>query len=321
MRILITGATGFIGRRFVRACQESGIGDISCLVRDRARARGLGLPEDALVDGDLADPDALRRGAAGAALIIHLAASVRALRTADLFAANAGGTRLLLAAAEPSARFVLVSSLAAAGPSRDGRDTDRPAARCSPCSAYGESKRQAELALVADATRTGRSWLVLRPGVVYGPGDAATRVLTAQARAWVTAVPPSPRPLSVIHVDDVCSALLAAVRKPEVQALFLPLVGGVPTDTHSLLTAIAAAHGRRARLLPVPLPIARCAAHLAQAWARVTGRPTFFNPDKVREIGAEGWVGDPEPAARALGFRAQIDLRAGLAALAAVPLR
>lgn len=317
MRILITGATGFIGRRFVHACQESGIGDFCCLVRDRTRARGLGLPERALVEGDLANPDAIRRAAAGAALVIHLAASVRALRTADLFAANAGGTRLLLAAAEPSARVILVSSLAAVGPSRDGRDTARPADRCSPCSAYGESKRQAELALVADASRTGRSWLVLRPGVVYGAGDAATRVLTAQARAWVTAVPPRPRPLSVIHVDDVCAALLAAVRKPEAQALFLPLVGRAPTDTHALLTAIAAAQGRRARLVPVPLPIARCAAHLAQAWARITGRATFFNPDKVREIGAEGWVGDPEPAATALGFRAQIDLRSGLATVVA----
>ncbi len=316
MRVMITGATGFIGRRLVQACLAAGIGDLACLVRDRSRALATGLPEHTLVSGDLADGEALGRAAAGADVIVHLAALTRALCDADLFEANAGGTRLLLASTDPAARIVMVSSLAAAGPSCDGEGTDLLPAQCRPVSRYGESKRQAELAVLADAARTSRAWIVLRPGVVYGPGDAATRVLTAQACAWLTAAPSAPRPLSAVHVDDVCAAIIAAVRNPTENALCLPVVGPEPTDTHTLLRAIAAAHGRRARLMPVPIGLARAAAVLMQAWARLTRRPTFFNPDKVREIAAPGWVGDPEPAARALGFRARIDLQTGMAGLA-----
>src|SRR5690606_37682386 len=245
-------------------------------------------------------------------VIVHLAGAVKALHRADYFESNAQCTERLLRAA-PRARVVLVSSLAAAGPSTDGRGSGAPPDACRPCSVYGESKRQGELALLAGARPPGRAFVVLRPCLVYGPGDAATALLFRQAAAPVCFVPRRPRPLSTLFVADVVAAIRAALTRTDADDAFVPL-GGEVTDTHALLRAIAAARGRRARLVPVPRAVAACAACAADAAARVRGVPGYFSRDKVREVFAPGWVADPEPARTLLGFMARVGLQAGLAA-------
>ena len=107
--------------------------------------------------------------------------------------------------ARRQAKVVLVSSLAAAGPSLDGADSNCGPAACRPVSVYGASKLQGELAFA----ESGLRHLIVRPPVVYGPGDSATRLLFAQALAPLCVVPLRPRPLSIIHVDDLVAALQA----------------------------------------------------------------------------------------------------------------
>ncbi|MCK5945577.1 MAG: NAD-dependent epimerase/dehydratase family protein [Planctomycetes bacterium] len=286
---------------------------LRCLVRDPARAARGGLPEASLVRADLADAacgDAVRAAADGAAVVVHLAGSLKAYDRSGFDEVNVRGTERLVAAvrdAAPDAHFVHVSSLAAAGPSVSGDGTGLPPDRCRTVSRYGESKRLGELAVVgADMPFT-----VLRPPVVYGPNDDATRLLFRQASAWLTAAPPRPRPLSVIHADDVAEALWCAVlRRP--QGAFLPLDGPERTDTHALMRRIAEACGRRARLLPVPMFVAAGAAHAADLWARLRRRASHFNRDKVREIAAPGWVADGAEAKRVLGFEPRVGLDDGL---------
>lgn len=315
--LLITGATGFLGGVLVRRLLAAGVAArrIRCLVRDPARA--VGLPEAALCQGDLGDAagePALRRAAEGIAVVVHLAGVLKGYRAADFDGVNVAGTARLVravAAAAPTAHVLCVSSLAAAGPSVDGATSTLPPERARPVSWYGDSKRRGELAVV----QSGLPWTIVRPPVVYGPGDAATRLLFQQAMAPLVVVPAVARPLSVIHVDDVVAALLAALgRLPP--AAILPLDGPERTDTHALLRAIAAATGRTARLLRVPMALARAAAVAADGWARLRRRPGFFSRDKVREIAACGWVADGAPTQAALGVRPAIGLAAGLAAVA-----
>jgi len=314
--VLVTGATGFVGAELIRVLFASGVApsQLRCLVRDADRAVRGGLPPECVRRGDLTDAASLRAAAADVGLVFHLAGTLKGSRASDYHAVNAAGTRALVLALRAQAarcHVVLVSSLAAAGPSTDGVGTDLPPDRCAPVSAYGESKRQGELALV----QSGLSWTIVRPPVVYGPGDAATRLLFRQACAPLCAVPPRPRPLSVVHVTDVAGALLAAGRvRP--RGAVLPLDGPDRTDTHALLRAIAAACGRRARLVPVPLALAAAAATLADAFCLLTRRASFFNGDKVKELRAPGWVADGSAARRLLALPPAQTLADGLAAVA-----
>lgn len=290
---------------------------LRCLVRDRARAIAGGLPVASLRDGDLGDPGVERelpKAAGGVSIVLHLAGTLKGCRRADYEAVNVGGTARLVravAAVAPRAHFVLVSSIAAAGPSVDGVGTDAPPDRCRPISHYGDSKRRAELEVV----RSVLPWTIVRPPVVYGPGDGATRLLFRQACAPLTAVPPRASPVSVIHAEDVVRALRLAMAAPPAAGVF-PLDGPERTDTHAFVRAIAAACGRRIRMLPVPLVFASAAAAVSDAFAALTHRTSYFNRDKVRELGAPGWVTDGGPAKARLGFEARVRLADGLLAVA-----
>lgn len=309
---VVTGAAGFLGTELVRALLRAGLPPhrLRCLVRDESAALARGLPAPSLRRGDLRDTQTLERLVDGADLVFHLAGTLKAARARDYYAINrdaTDGLARLVAARAPKSFVVHVSSLAAAGPSIDGSGSTAPPAQCTPVSVYGDSKRAGEVAML----RHRPDAVVVRPPVVYGPGDAATRLLFRQALAPVCAVPPRTRPLSVVHAADVVAALLAAARIQPRGEVFA-LDGPQRTDTHALLRAISAAAGRRARLLPVPLWLAGLAALGCDAVAKITGRAGYFNGDKVRELRAVGWVADGTRARDRLGLGPGIDLEDGL---------
>jgi nucleoside-diphosphate-sugar epimerase len=311
-RCFVTGAAGFLGGELLRTLLRSGVTPdrLRCLVRNRESAIAQGVPEQSLVVGDLRDVDAVARAIDGSNLVFHLAGTIKGARREDFLPVNVDATRQLadvIAQRTPSAFLVHVSSLAAAGPSIDGSGSDRPGNECRTISAYGESKRLGELAVAQRVPRHA----IVRPPVVYGPGDSATRLLFRTANAPICLVPPIPRPISIAHVRDVVGALLAvAARQPLGSTMAID--GPDRTDTHALLRAIAAACGRRARIAPMPLSIAAVAALACDGFARATGRLYHFNRDKVRELRAVGWVADSSSLVAATGFCASVRLQDGL---------
>ncbi len=311
--ILVTGATGFVGRALVEHLLASGVepGRLRLLVRDARRAAAVGLPAASLVQGHLAAADAVSAAARGVATAFHIAGAVKAGSRQEFMATNAGGTEIVvraLCAGAPGCRLVHVSSLAAAGPSVHGETSALPPERCRPWSDYGESKRRGELAVQAVGERL--AWVIVRPPVVYGPRDAATRLLFRQALAPLVAVPWRARPLSLIHVRDLVSALALTARASIAQRV-LPVEGPDRHDTDSLACAIAAACGRGARLVRVPLACAWPIALGCDWLGRLRGRPPWFGRDKLRDLRAPGWVADPAPAREALGFVPSIPTAVG----------
>jgi nucleoside-diphosphate-sugar epimerase len=158
---------------------------------------------------------------------------------------------------------------------------------------------------------SGNPWLVLRPPIVYGPCDVATRLLVRQGLAPLVLVPRPKRPLSIAFVGDMVEAIRCAARSTVVHR-FVPIDGAARSDTDALMRAIAATRGRRPRLCHVPTPVIRAAAVAADGWSRLRGRPSFFSVDKIRDLASPGWVAAAGPARELLGFEPSTAISEGL---------
>lgn len=301
MTILVTGATGFVGSAVVRALGARGL-DWRALVRDEQKARALSIPRDRIVLGDLAgDAKAYLRGIDS---VLHIAGLVRG-SSAELDAVNIGGTRRLAEAFEESCagRFVLVSSLAATGPSIDGAASACDVDAAMPVSDYGRSKLGGERVVREIVSR----WLTLRPGIVYGPRDTDVFVLFKMASRGVLPIVGRKSRFSMLHVDDLALCTLAALDAPlEACGRAYPAVHEEVLQQDDWLRRIARAVGRDARLVAMPRAFAWISAAAGEVAGRIRGRAPLFGFDKFREMKGGSWVGDPAPARTALGWSARI---------------
>src|SRR4051812_9915057 len=175
MRALVTGANGFVGSFLTEHLTVSG-DDVRALVRRGADDRWLFGTKATVVNGDLGDATALAAAMDGVEVVFHVAGLTKSARPEPFFAVNERGTALLMDVAarakSPSGEppiVLVVSSLAAAGPSPfpdAPRDEQEPPA---PVSTYGRSKLAGERAARARASRVPLT--IVRPPIVYGPRD------------------------------------------------------------------------------------------------------------------------------------------------------
>jgi len=314
VRAFVTGGTGFVGAHLVQALRAQGDA-VTCLVRTPAKARALGWTDVRLVHGDLDDARALRDGCAGAEVIYHVAGRISACGLDEFMRANRDGTaNVLEAAAErPPRRFVLVSSLAAAGPTRPGAPVEetRPP---SPVTPYGQSKLAAEVLVRAMAF----SWTIVRPPTVYGEWDREVLKAFKLARMGVAPVfGDGSQELSVIYAGDLAAALVAAATAPATANRVYYAAHPVVTTSRDLVRAIGRAVGREPRIVPLPGVLARGLLWTIGTIAHLAGRATLLSDDKAAEFLAPAWTCRPDALTRDAGWRAVTDLETGLRRTAA----
>ncbi len=250
---------------------------------------------------------------AGVDAVVHLAGLVKARSLDGYREVNVRGTERMLDAAQrgaPGALFLLVSSQAAGGPCRDGRPVsgDDPAR---PISWYGQSKREAEEAV---ARLWKGDWIVLRPGVIYGPGDRGLFLYFRMAAAGWIPVPAGATRVQVIGAERAALAIARAASRRDLAGLVGFLSDTEPVTVAGLAGKIAALPRRRARLIRVPNGFVRVLGAAESAVERLTGRSQPFNADKAREILAGDWVCDGAATSRLLGLPEPVPLDDGLRA-------
>ena len=303
--ILVTGATGFIGRRLVNRLTAQGA-EVRCLVR-----REVSIPGATVVRGDLARGDGLAQAAAGVELVLHLAGTTKALRRRDYFEGNTRATRNLLSACSPRTKLVHISSLAAAGPSLDGRPLVEQVSP-HPVSAYGRSKFEAEQA-VRTSPLSGRA-VILRPAVVYGPGDTDVfQVFRSVRQGLFFTVGRGESRFSYIYVDDLVEAILMAAESRSAEGNTYFISNPAPVAWSDFAALAGRLLSTRFTTLRVPQSPAYVAAFMAEIAARLRAKPGIFSRDKVREAIHACWTCDPSLARRDFRFQADTSLEDGMA--------
>jgi nucleoside-diphosphate-sugar epimerase len=310
MKTLVTGAGGFLGTWLVRLLLERGHSVRAMVRRPLGALTALGLEE---ARGDVTDPQALARAVEGCDWVFHLAGVRRAIHREEFFAVNAGATQSLLEACLATSprprRFVLAGSLAAAGPSREGK---REEDGFDPREWYGASKAEAER--IALSYRGELDVSVARPARVTGAGDRENLLLFQLAkRRVVLGVRGDRRPLSFVDVEDCVRGFLLLAERPEAVGESFFLANPEPTDLEGLQHEAARALGVRARTFRIPAWALRAAAAAADVASRATGRRLPFNRKLAEQVLAPGWMCDPGKARRILGFEAKVSLEESMA--------
>lgn len=314
----MTGASGFIGRRLAAELVRRG-DDVACLVRPESRTAPLRDLPVTFVPGDLGDTDSLVPAVSGRDRVFHVAGLVQAATEAAFETANAAGTRRLveacLRAVPVPGRFVLVSSVAAAGPSGPDRprvETDPPR----PVSAYGRSKLAAEEAVRAAAGRLPAT--IVRPPNVLGPGSKEIEAAIGLLRLRLSPSVADGRPrTSLIDVDDLVEALILASEHPRAAGETYFVTDGATYAWPAIVDALAAEMGSVRSLVRVPYGVQLAVAGLAESLARAAGRPPRITRDIVRAGRDHFWLYDGSKIVRDLGFLPSRKMRDSVRAAAA----
>jgi nucleoside-diphosphate-sugar epimerase len=300
-RVLVTGATGFVGSHVAQAFVEAGY-EVRVGARASSNARWIsGLDTERVPLDVRGKPEDISRAVENVDVVVHAAGITRSRRAEDYYSVNAGGTRRLAAAALRAGvrRFVLVSSLAARGP--DGRDH--------PESDYGRSKLEAETHLLALVGQM--ETVVLRPAAVYGPRDTDLLPLFRLARAGWLLVPPGGALLQPVYVEDAARSALAAARAPVDFGPF-PVAENRRYTWRDVAAGLEKALGRTVRAVRLPAGAFVLAGRAAEWAAKPLSAVPVLDERRARDLALNAWTCDVSGTEEALGWRAEVPLFEGL---------
>ena len=318
MKVLVTGASGFLGSHVAEQLVHQGH-DVRAMVRKTSDTKFLRtLSKVTLCDGAVEDRDACFAACKGVEAIIHTAGLVKARATAEFHLTNVVGTQNMLdaALAESSAikRFVLVSSLAARAPSPDGRPLPHDA-EPRPVTAYGRSKLEAER--IALRAKDNLHVTVVRPTGIYGPRDREMMQLFQYAAMRVLPFIGEPQgKLTLIHGEDCARAIVLCLKADIPSGKAYDLDDGAVYTRAELAEGLEEAMQKKAWLsFPIPNPVVYTVGFLSETYGRIANKAVMLKREKVSEL-LQQWVGDSQPARKDLGFEPLLLWREGAKATA-----
>jgi nucleoside-diphosphate-sugar epimerase len=217
--VLVTGATGLVGRHFARRAANAGY-EVQAMVRADSDRSALDGTPVRFIDGDLARPETLPEALAEADYVVHTAAHVGDWGPAEKYRAiNVVALEHMLYAAERHGRlkrWIQISSLGVY-PARHHYGTDESVPPdLTGLDGYTQTKAEAEMVINRHVREHGLPAVILRPGFIYGPGDrhAMKRIIEKIEAGKMKFLGRGDRVLNNTSVDNLCDAILLAMEKP-----------------------------------------------------------------------------------------------------------
>ncbi len=299
MKLLVTGATGFLGSTLVPMLLEAGH-EVRVLARSPVTLKNV-----EVVRGDVRDEETVTRALRNREGLYHLAGLV-SRDPADarkMYELHVDGTRNLLQAAAGLQRIVLASSSGTIGVSQTRRvateEDDYPIETVGRWPYYLSKIYEEKIAL--EQAKRGLPVVVLNPSLLLGPGDARMSSTQDVFRFLMGRIPVMPRGgISFVDVRDAAQAFVAALTRGNVGERHL--LGAANWEFHEFFARLGRIAHRPPPLLRLPSPVKVAAAHLLERFARQRGREPELPASDV-EMGECWFFIDSSKAERLLGFR------------------
>jgi nucleoside-diphosphate-sugar epimerase len=318
MKILITGASGFIGSFIVEEALKRGFETWAAMRKSSSKAY---LQDERIhfIELNLSSKDQLVEQLRGKDFdyVVHAAGVTKCLNKADFRRINTEGTKnladALIELQMPLKRFVFVSSLSVFGAIKENmpydeiRETDTP----QPNTEYGRSKLEAEKYLDSIASRI--PIIMLRPTGVYGPREKDYFLMAKSIKQHTDfAVGYQRQDITFVYVTDVVQAIFLALKRGENGRRFFLSDGEVYQST-TFSDLIHEELGRPWWIrITAPVWVLRVITFFGEYVGRMTGKVTALNNDKFHILKQRNWRCDIEPARRELGFEPKVQLKEGV---------
>ena len=282
MTVLVTGASGLLGRRVVQQLLETNH-EVRAMVRRPGSERVLATPPTDICYGDVGNPDALAEACRDITAVIHLVAVIRG-GPRQFDAINRQGTENIVAAAKEAGsvkRFIHVSALGAAN---------------TPRLQYLHSKWQGEQAVIS----SGLPYVILRPSLIFGPGDEFTTSVAALVRTMpvIPVIGSGNNRLQPIHVDDVARCIALSVSGNIRGNRTIEIGGPEQLSYNEIVSVVGRTLGRKVRKVNVPLWKMRLPVTIME---KVTPRAPI-NRAMLQLVTLRN-VAEPDSVERVFGFR------------------
>lgn len=318
MKILITGASGFIGSFIVEEALKRGFETWAAIRRSSSRAF---LQDERIhfLELDFSSQEKLEEQLKDHAFdyVVHAAGATKCLHKEDFFRINLEGTQhlvnALLSLQMPLKRFVYISSLSIMGAIREQQPYEeiRESDEAQPNTAYGKSKLAAEEWLSSLTSQF--PYIILRPTGVYGPRERDYFLQVKSIRNHVDfAVGFQRQDITFVYVTDVVQAIFLALDKGEVGRKYF-LSDGEVYQSSEFSNLVHQELGCPWWIrITAPIWLLRVITWCGDYLGRMTGKMSALNNDKFNILRQRNWRCDIEPARRELGYEPEVKLAEGV---------
>lgn len=314
MKALVTGANGFLGSHLVDRLLERG-DEVHVLVRKTSNLRWLIDKNVKYHYGDVVgELKGLKSALPNIDVVFHVAGVIKSIHPKHYFEVNAHGTENVLQACVEKCpnlkRVVVVTSLAAHGPSRNGHPVNEESA-CHPITDYGKSKRDAELITLKYVDRLPVT--IIRPPAIYGPREDRILMFFKMIQKGFAILPTGgPRILGMAHAQDVVTGMLLAAENAKAVGETFYIGEEKFYQLEELIDEIGRAVGRAARKIHLPEFVFYAAGGLLEGLSKLTQRSYSMNLADSKNFVQKNWTFDISKAKRVLGFQPAYPLARGV---------